>query len=78
MPFDLGSYGAMPGGLTIIGHGDPDDPPAVYLEYAGGGSRVENVSDVKHFADMFAEIAGSALSAEKSAELIRAQARAWG
>lgn len=75
VPFDLGSYGTMSGGFTIIGYSDPDDPPAVYLEYAGGGSWVENVSDVQHFADMFAEIAESALSVEDSADLIRAQAK---
>ncbi|MCI2421604.1 helix-turn-helix domain-containing protein [Saccharopolyspora sp. K220] len=76
MPFGLGAYGTMSGGFTIIGYADPDDLPAVYLEYAAGGAWVENVNDVQHFSGMFDEIAASALTLGESTDLIRSQAKA--
>ncbi|MER7077617.1 helix-turn-helix domain-containing protein [Saccharopolyspora kobensis] len=78
LPFSLGAYGTMSGGFTIISYTDPDDPPAVYLDYVAGGAWVENANDVQHFAEMFSEIATSALSTDESADLIRDQAKALG
>ncbi|GAA4611532.1 helix-turn-helix domain-containing protein [Saccharopolyspora hordei] len=78
LPFSMGAYGTMSGGFTIIDYADPEDPPAVYLDYVAGGVWVENVNDVHHFAEMFSEIASSALRTDESVELIRERAKALG
>lgn len=76
IPFSAGAYGTMTGGFTLIGYADSDDLPAVYVEYAAGGSWVENENDVQRFADMFVEVTELALSADDSMDLVRSQAGA--
>ncbi|MFD0492077.1 helix-turn-helix domain-containing protein [Saccharopolyspora erythraea] len=75
LPFGAGAYGSMDGAFTILGYSDVEDPPAVYVDSAAGGTWVENGDDVTRFADMFTEVAESALSGEETSLLIRSQIR---
>ncbi|MCA1228685.1 MULTISPECIES: helix-turn-helix transcriptional regulator [unclassified Saccharopolyspora] len=71
VPFDVGAYGTSSGPTVILGFGATDDPDAVYLEYPGGGSWVENSSDVEAFVLTFDDVADEALSPAESARWMR-------
>ena len=75
IPFDLGAYGTMAGGCTIVTYPEPSESPNVYLEYPAGGFWVENVEDVQRFVNMFRDVTEVALSAEDTAKLINDRIR---
>lgn len=69
-----GLYSTMSGPFTILSFDDPDDPDAVYIEYAGGGQWVDDRHDVRKFLQSFKDISAQAARAHESALLIRALA----
>ncbi|MCP2169277.1 helix-turn-helix domain-containing protein [Goodfellowiella coeruleoviolacea] len=71
IPETAGAYGLMSGSVTMLHFSDPDDPAAVYLEYPGGGSWVEDRAAVNRFRRMLEGVEEVALSADETAELIR-------
>lgn len=77
VPFGAGAYGPMSGGVAILGFGDPEDPPAVYLEHAGGGIWVEDEEAVQRYVHMISELEAVASSESASAELIQNKLKAF-
>lgn len=75
VPYGVGAYGTMSGPCAIVGYGEPDDTPGVYLEYPAGGAWVENEQDVERFTAMFADVSELALSPQDSSEMIKRQLR---
>lgn len=71
VPFSGGAYGTMSGPFTILRFPDKDDPPSVYLEYAGGGAWAESKVDMERLSATFADAAKVALSAEETIRFIR-------
>jgi transcriptional regulator with XRE-family HTH domain len=78
IPFDAGAYGTMSGGCTIIGYGDDEYQPAVYVEHTAGGEWVEDRADVQRFELMFDDMVETSLGPDESAELIRSALSALG
>jgi hypothetical protein len=74
IPVEAGAYGTMSGPVTILSFDDPEGTNTAYLEYPGGGEWVDATEDVEKFIAMFDRISAQALSATKSAALIRARA----
>ncbi|MBK0870870.1 helix-turn-helix domain-containing protein [Saccharopolyspora sp. HNM0986] len=72
VPLEAGAYGTSSGPVTILGFRDEDDPDAVYLEYPGGGTWVENANDVHAFTLTFEDVAAAALTPNESADWLRA------
>ncbi|ATE51958.1 hypothetical protein CNX65_00535 [Actinosynnema pretiosum] len=71
VPLSAGAYGAMSGGVTVLDFGDPEDPPVVFLDHAGGGVWVEDEEAVGRYVHMMNELESIALSESATAELIR-------
>ncbi|WP_187313472.1 helix-turn-helix domain-containing protein [Actinosynnema mirum] len=71
VPLSVGAYGAMSGGVTVLDFGDPEDPPVVFLDHAGGGAWVEDEEAVGRYVHMMNELESVALSESATAELIR-------
>lgn len=78
IPHSAGAYGPMSGPVELLQFADPDDPAAVYLEYPGGGTWVEDRGTVARFERMLDQTADLALSPDGTAELIRDLARRLG
>lgn len=78
IPFEIGSYGTMSGGCTIIGYGEEEYQPAVYVEHTAGGEWVEDQADVQRFQAMFDDLIGESLGPDESAEFIRSALRTLG
>ncbi|MBP2339819.1 transcriptional regulator with XRE-family HTH domain [Saccharothrix coeruleofusca] len=76
LPFGLGAYGTMCGGVTVVDFGDSEDPPVVYLEHAGGGAWVEDGEAIQRYVHMMRGLDAVALSESASAELIRHRMKA--
>ncbi|GGM46754.1 transcriptional regulator [Longimycelium tulufanense] len=70
-PFGAGAYGTMSGPFTVLRYPDPNDPPAVYVEYSAGGDWVEDRNDVLLFERTFSEAANIALGPTDSVALIK-------
>lgn len=77
VPFEAGAYGTMSGAATILEFPDAEDPPAAYVEYAGGGSWVEDKGDVAKLITTFDVVKGAALTSADTANLFRHQIEAW-
>jgi len=73
IPFSAGSYGTMSGGSAYLEFQDPADPPAAYVEYAGGGKWVEDPDDVAKLAATFDLVARAALTPTDTVALFRQQ-----
>ena len=71
VPFSAGAYGTMSGAFTILNFADQEDPPSVYLEYAGGGAWAETPAAVERFGGTFADAAGVALSARETIRFVQ-------
>jgi len=71
IPHSAGAYGAMSGAITLLQFPDPEDPAAVYLQYPGGGTWVEDQATVARFERMIDQVADLALSPKDTAKLIR-------
>ncbi|MCP2167166.1 hypothetical protein LX83_004039 [Goodfellowiella coeruleoviolacea] len=71
IPFVVGPYGTMSGGIMIIRYPDPEDAPNGYVEHRGGGVWLENEKDVELLTSEFNGAAASALPPAATAELIR-------
>jgi DNA-binding XRE family transcriptional regulator len=76
VPFSAGSYGTMSGDFSILEFPDPDDPPAGYVEYVGGGKWVEDREDVGKLVATFETVAGTALTPANTVRLLRQQMEA--
>ncbi|RJL31272.1 helix-turn-helix domain-containing protein [Bailinhaonella thermotolerans] len=74
LPFTAGAHASMEGDFSIMQFPDPDDADVVYLEQATSGLALEDPDDVRRYTLMFGQLAGIALSPERSAELIQAKA----
>jgi hypothetical protein len=70
VPFGAGAYGTMSGPVIILGFED-EDPDIGYLEYAAGGTTVEEADDVAAFMAMFNDVQAIALPPKRSAGLIQ-------
>jgi transcriptional regulator with XRE-family HTH domain len=76
VPYNVGAYGTMSGGCSIIDYPEPDEPSAVYLEYPAGGNWVDNGDDVSRFTAMFDDVMALALSPTDTYAMIQHQRRA--
>jgi len=73
VPFGQGAYGTMSGGSAILEFPDDDDPPAAYVEYAGGGKWVEDADDVDRLVTTFDLVTRAALAETDTTALFRQQ-----
>ena len=72
VPLGAGAYSTMSGPAIILDFEDPEDSPAVYLEYAAGGEILDTEEDVAAFVRTFERVSRNvALSPDESAELIK-------
>ncbi|MEU8270125.1 DUF5753 domain-containing protein, partial [Sphaerisporangium sp. NPDC049002] len=69
MPLDAAPHPGSAGGFSLVGFPDAM-PDVVLLENLIGASYVENVAEVKTFADAFNRIVATALSVDDSVALI--------
>lgn len=76
IPFEVGAYGTMAGGVTILSFADEDEPDVVYLEYPRGGEWIENEEDVEKFSIMLEDTRTLALPVEESAALVKRRLKA--
>lgn len=70
---DAGAYGGMSGAVTVLSFDGARQSDSVYCEYQGGGEWVNRREDVSKYLAMFDDVSVQALSASRSAALIRAR-----
>jgi len=71
IPFDAGAHPGMPGSFAHMEFRDEGDPELVYVDAQAGDIFLEADDDVRRFKAMFDHLRASALSAARSADLIR-------
>jgi hypothetical protein len=71
LPFASGAYATMGGPFIILEFADPEDPPTVYREHLGGGSWVEDDSEIEQYTKTFDDLRKLALNIGASATLIK-------
>ena len=72
IPFSFGAHGAMAGATILFSFPQDDEPDTAYVESMIGLQTVGRVGDVAALSAVWDEVAATAPSADRSAELIRA------
>lgn len=75
IPFTKGAHPGMAGCFQILDFPDPDDPPVVYLDSAGGDLLLERPADVRRYRGIFELLQARALDPADSITVMESASR---